>query len=229
MSSAALSAHKSVTIPATTGRAFALAAGESIDIVAMEGPQVGDMWAFARPDPGEFLSTEHTRSCLNKLAPAVGDAFYSNRRRAILTVVADTSPGTHDLLLSACDEMRYRLLGHEGPHRTCVDNLREALAEHGLSPPEIPSPVNLFENVSISADGRLEILPPEVQAGEAITLRAEMDVMLAVSACPMDIVPTNGSDLKPKALMVVGPRHAEVNDAPPSDVPPILTSNKEIR
>jgi hypothetical protein len=29
-----------------------------------------------------------------------------------------------------------------------------------------------------------------------------MDVVLVVSACPMDIVPTNGSDLRPKALAV---------------------------
>lgn len=218
MTSAACSAQNSVMIPATTGGAFVVAAGKTVDIVAVEGPQVADMWAFARSDPGEFLSTEHTRSCLDKLAPAVGDAFYSNRRRAILTVAADTSPGTHDLLLSACDEMRYRLLGHEGPHRSCVDNLREALAAHAFVPPEIPSPVNLFENVSISADGRLEIVPPEVRAGEAITLRAEMDVIVVVSACPMDIVPTNGSDLKPKALMVIGPWLAETNDGAAGDV-----------
>lgn len=193
---------REVTIPATTGRAFVMAAGAHFAIVAAEGPQVGDMWAFAKADPTEFLSTEHTRSCLDKLTPAVGEAFHSNRRRPILTVMADTSPGMHDLLLSACDIDRYRLLGHTGPHRTCVDNLREALAEHGLSPPEIPSPVNVFENVAIGDNGKLTILPPEVRPGEAITLRAEMDVIVVISACPMDIVPTNGSDLRPKSLVV---------------------------
>lgn len=160
------------------------------------------MWAFAQDDQAEFLSTEHTRSCLDRLTPRVGDAYYSNRRRPIFTVVADTSPGTHDLLLSACDDMRYRLLGHTGPHRTCVDNLREALAEFSITPHEIPSPVNVFEKVAIGADGALEIMPPEVRPGEAITLRAEMDVIIVVSACPMDIVPTNGSDLRPKALIM---------------------------
>lgn len=191
-----------VTIPACTGRAFAVEAGQAFDIVAAEGPQVADMWAFSRADLSEFLSTEHTRSCLDRLTPRIGDAYYSNRRRPILTVSADTSPGTHDLLLSACDEMRYRLLGHTGPHRTCVDNLREALSEFALTPPEIPSPVNIFENVAIDADGALEIVPPEVKPGDAITLRAEMDVIVAISACPMDIVPTNGADLRPKSIIV---------------------------
>jgi len=199
---------REVYIPARNGRAFALRAGDSFDIVAAEGPQVADFWAFAQPEAAEFLSTEHTRSCLDKLTPRVGDAYYSNRRRPILTVIGDTSPGTHDLLFSACDEMRYRLLGHEGPHRTCVDNMREALGEFSLSPPEIPCPVNVFENVAIGADGTLEIVPPEVKAGEGISLRAEMDVIAAISACPMDIVPTNGADLRPKALIIRQPARA---------------------
>ncbi len=198
-----------IRIPATTGKAMKVAVGTCLDIVAAEGPQVADMWAFAEADPCEFLSTEHTRSCLDRLTPRAGDAYYSNRRRPILTVVADTSPGTHDLLLSACDEMRYRLLGHTGPHRTCVDNMREALGEFSITPPEIPSPVNVFERVAIGPDGSLEIMPPEVRAGEGLTLRAEMDVIVVVSACPMDIVPTNGSDLRPKALIMR--RVAETN------------------
>ena len=190
-------------IPAGTGQAFDVQLGEAVDIIAVEGPQVADLWAFACPDMSEFLSTEHTRSCLDRLAPRVGAAFYTNRRRAMLTILSDSSPGMHDLLLSACDEARYRLLGHEGGHRTCVDNLQEALAAHGLTrPAEIPSPVNIFENVAILPDGALEIRPPQVRAGQALTLRAEMDLVLVVSACPMDIVPTNGSDLRPKPIAV---------------------------
>ena len=194
MPSDAANANDHAEIPAGHGRSFRLSAGETVSIVAAAGPQVADTWAFAAPELEEALSTEHTRSCLDKLTPAVGEAFYSDRRRAMLTVVDDTSPGTHDLLLSACDAGRYRQLGHHGPHRTCVDNLHEALADLGLRAPRTPSPVNVFENVSIGPGGRLEIVPPTVSAGEALTLRAEMDLVLAVSACPMDIAPTNGRD-----------------------------------
>lgn len=205
MSRPATTRPEDIIIPARTGRAIQVKAGAYFAIVAAEGPQVADLWAFAQPDASEFLSTEHTRSCLDRLTPRVGDSFYSNRRRPILTVVADTSPGTHDLLFSACDEARYRRLGHSGPHRTCVDNMREALREFSLAPPEIPCPVNIFENVAIGPDGTLAITPPEVRPGEAITLRAEMDVIAVVSACPMDIVPTNGADLRPKSLILRHP------------------------
>lgn len=189
-------------IAAGTGRAFVVPAGHLVAIAAPDGPQVADIWAFAMPDLDEFLSTEHTRSCLDGLAPSVGEAFYSNRRRAILTVVEDTSPGCHDLLLSACDVERYTLLGHQGYHANCADNLISALAEMGLTAPEFPSPVNVFENVSIDADGRLKIVPPLVRPGESLTLRAEIDLVLVVSACPMDIVLTNGLDRRPKPIDV---------------------------
>lgn len=202
MSDRGASGAKGARVPAGTGRAFRLAAGQLVELISPDGPQVADTWAFRLPDLSEFLSTEHTRSCLDRLTPRVGEAFYTNQRRPMLTIVRDTSPGCHDLLLSACDVGRYTLLGHEGYHANCVDNLKAALSGVGLAPPEVPSPVNVFEKVSIDSDGGLHIEPPPITAGEGITLRAEMDLVLVVSACPMDIVLTNGLDRCPKPIDV---------------------------
>ncbi len=189
-------------IAAGHGKAFRLGKNQRSRIGLPEGPQVADMFAFAVPDLDEFLSTQHTRSCAQRLTPVVGEAFYSNRRRPMLAFEGDSSPGTHDLLLSACDQARYTLLGHSAPHRNCVANMTEALAELGLKPPEIPSPVNLFEKVAIGFDGSLVIEPPLAARGDSVTLRALMDLVLVISACPMDIVPTNGADLRPKSIFV---------------------------
>src|SRR5690606_23317359 len=93
-------------------------------------------------------------------------------------------------------------LGHQGYHANCVDNLHAALSALGLEPPEIPSPVNLFEKVTIDDTEALHIEPPTAKAGDHITLRAEMDLVLVISACPMDIVPTNGADRRPKPVEV---------------------------
>jgi uncharacterized protein len=194
-----MAAH-SIVVTAGFGRAIRLSPGDHLRISLPDGPQVADMFAFVPPDLSEVLSTEHTRSCTERLAPRVGEAFYSNRRRPMLRIVEDTSPGIHDLLLSACDRERYALLGHVGPHRSCVENLREALQHLDLTPPEIPSPVNLFENVVIGRDGSLAIAPPLANRGDSILLAAMIDVVIVVSACPMDIVPTNGADRTPKAI-----------------------------
>lgn len=191
-----------VIIPGARAKAFYLKSGEQIRIVNLEGSQVVDAWAFCTTDPEEFMSNEHTRSCLQKLIPAVGDALYSNRRRPILSITEDTSAGIHDLLISACDTNRYRLLGCDDYHRNCADNLREAMAEHNLTPPEIPSPFNIFQNVSIGDNGELSIQPPLVAAGEGISLLAELDIVLVLSCCPMDIALTNGPDGRSKPVRV---------------------------
>ena len=194
--------NEPITIPGARAKAFRLMQGEQIRVVNLEGSQVVDAWAFCTPDLDEFMSNEHSRSCLEKLIPGVGDALYSNRRRPILSIVEDTSPGIHDLLLSACDIDRYRLLGVEGYHRNCADNLVEAMAELNLIPPEIPSPFNIFENVRITDSGDLSIEAPLVAAGESISLRAELDIVLALSCCPMDIAMTNGPDRRSKPALV---------------------------
>lgn len=192
--------NTSIIVDAGTGHAVHLAAGEAVRIGLPEGPQVADLFAFALPDLTEALSTAHTRSCLERLTPVVGDAFYSSQRRPMLTLVEDTSPGVHDLLLSACDQERYTRLGHPEPHANCADNVRLALADIGLEAPFVPDPVNLFENVALGEGGALAIRPPPAVRGDAVTLRAEMDQVLVVSACPMDLVPTNGADCRPKAI-----------------------------
>lgn len=179
-----------------------LTPGEHIRIINIEGSQVVDLWAFAEADPSEFLSTEHTRSCLQKLIPAVGDTLYSNRRRPILAVVEDTSPGIHDMLLSACDQQRYALLGHVGFHKNCVDNLTDAMKDAGCHLHEIPSPFNIFERVIIDEAGALKIEAPVVEAGQSITLRAEQSVLIVLSACPMDIALTNGPDKRSKPVQI---------------------------
>lgn len=202
-----MSGSSAITIPAGHGKAFTLDAGATATITLSHGPQVVDAWAFCLPDLAEFLSCEHTRSCLEKLTPRSGDTLYSNRRRPILTLVADTSPGIHDLLLSACDDERYALLGVKGPHRNCAANLSEALGLAGYSVASTPAPFNVFENVSVHGDGCLEILPPVARKGNHVSLRAERDLVLVLSACPMDIAATNGADrrVKPVSVTVAKP------------------------
>ena len=66
----------------------------------------------------------------------------------------------HDTLIAACDRYRYAFLGVEGHHDNCTDNLFAGLAELGLVPPEVPSPLNLFMNIPWTADGTLGFAAP---------------------------------------------------------------------
>ena len=140
----------------------------------------------------EFMSMEHTRATLTKLIPRPGDGLYTNRRRRILTMIEDTSRGDHDTLIAACDSERYILLGVKEYHDNCTDNLFAAMQALGLTPPECPSPLNLFMNIPWTAEGKLSFDPPTTRPGDSVTLRAELDCIVALSACPQVNNPCNG-------------------------------------
>ena len=181
-----------VTIPARRGMAARVAAGQRLRVINTHGSQVVDTWAFSARDATEWMSMEASRAWFLRLAAAVGDTFVTNQRRPILTLVEDTSGGAHDTLIAPCDAPRYRLLGVEGHHDNCRDNLHAALAALGITVPATPAPLNLFMNIPWTADGRLAWGEPVSTPGSYALFRAEMDLVVAFSACPQDILPING-------------------------------------
>ncbi|MED6310886.1 MAG: urea carboxylase-associated family protein [Pseudomonadota bacterium] len=186
-----------LTIPARKGVAAAVHAGHSVHVINTHGQQVVDTWAFNADDISEFMSMEHSRAAFRRANPRTGDTYVTNRRRPILHVAEDTSPGIHDTLIAACDPYRYEQLGHVGHHDNCTENLHAALSKLGREATETPSPLNLFMNIEIKADGDLEWLPPVSKPGDTIILRVEMDCVVVFSACPMDLLPINGVDNEP--------------------------------
>ena len=88
-----------VAIPARSGKAVSLRQGQAVKVINTHGEQVVDTWAFNSADRDEFMSMDATRATLVKLRAETGDSYYSNRRRPILTVIEDTSPGIHDTCL----------------------------------------------------------------------------------------------------------------------------------
>jgi uncharacterized protein YcgI (DUF1989 family) len=184
----------SLRVPARQGAAANVKAGQTIKIVNTSGKQVVDTWAFNAGDLDERLSMEHSRVSIRKLVPAVGDTLLTNYRRPILSFIEDTTRGDHDMLMAACDLRRYELLGAVGYHDNCTDNLRHALRAMGLACTMTPSPLNLFMNVPWTTDGTLTFERPSSEAGQYVSLRAEMDLIIVFSTCPQDMTPIN--DLK---------------------------------
>ena len=178
-------------VPARHGRAVHVKKGQSIKIINTHGLQVCDTWAFKADDLSEFMSMEHARAFIDKIIPQAGDPLVSNRRRAIMTLVEDTSPGVHDTLIAACDAYRYQNLGVVDYHDNCADNMRLALKAIGLRAREVPQPLNLWMNIPVGQDNGIQWLPPVSKAGDHVVLRAEMDCVVVMSACPQDIIPIN--------------------------------------
>lgn len=184
-------------VPARQGRAIQLQAGAVASVINTHGSQVVDLWALTGTGLDEYLSMAHTRVRLTRMVPSVGDTLVTNQRRPILTLVEDTSPGTHDTLMAACDIHRYSQLGHLGYHDNCHDNFNNALREQGHGPRAVPDPLNLFMNVAWDSEGRLAYRPPVSRPGDCVRLRAELDLVLVLSACPQDMIPVNGALQRP--------------------------------
>jgi len=183
-----------VTILAGHGKAARLAGGQKLKLINTHGTQVVDCWAFNAYDLAEYMSMESSRVWNLRLNPKLGDVFVTTQRRPILTLVEDTSPGIHDTFCAACDRYRYALLGVEGYHRNCQDNMFEGLAELGVTPPfPIPASWNIFMNIPVLEDRvSFDMRPTACAPGDYIVIRAEMDCYVAFSACPQDILPIHG-------------------------------------
>lgn len=192
--------------------------GQLVQIIDMQGKQVADFVAFNAADKNEYLSTAVTRGANNSVMLQKGHTLFSNRRNPMLEITDDTV-GRHDTLFAACDPTRYELLGAPG-HANCRTALSEALAEFGVDFDHIPDPVNWFMNVAIRQRGELEIREPLSERGDQVQLTALMDLVIAISACPQDLNPTNGSqptDILVRLYRDAPPKSADAEPAPETE------------
>ncbi len=193
-----------VVVPACEARTALVRAGQVLQIVDLEGQQVGDLMAYLSKDPGEYMSPGHTLSCLAKLMPGVGDEIFSNHRTPLMRIVRD-DVGTHDMIVPCCDPERYsRDYGIED-HPSCLASLQKALRQAGS---EFAARGEVAWNVFMNnrhEDGRIVTHKPEHGAAAAIDLEVLENLTVALSACPQDLTPCNAFNPTPMAIRIWEP------------------------
>lgn len=196
----ALAPVESVVIPAKGGWSGRLEAGQFIRVTDPCGKQAADFWAFNAADLDEHLSAMHTRVWVNRLCPVPGESFHTNHRRPILQLIADTC-GKHDLLTAACDEHRYRLYGVKGHHPSCAGNLHDTMEPHfGDRRFYVPQPFNLFMDIPVGPDNSVFNGPNPSKPGDYVVLKAWIDCIIAISACPQEF--NNAAGWYPTEILV---------------------------
>lgn len=183
-------------IPERSAAAFRLAAGDRLVVIDPKGEQVADLLAFNAADMEEVISSGRTLDYAGKIYLTTGDGLYSNRSNVLLEIVEDTV-GRHDFLLTPCSiDTFHHFYPDLPPHRGCFGNLAEALAPYGVAPDRIPVAFNCFMNVPVDGEtGTLRVLPPLSRAGDYITFRAAMDLVIGLTACSAP--DSNGGSFKP--------------------------------
>lgn len=191
---------KVYTIPAREGRAVRLKRGDTLEIINRHGQQVCDFFALVDGSPDEVLSVEHCRTSFDRIYVREGDMLVTNRRRSLLHLVKDTSPGVHDIVVACCDQPRYAQLGVKGYHDNCADNFRMSLMAIGATVPRVPCPFNIWMNIPVDPKGSFTWEPPVSKPGDYVWLEAQLDCIAIMSACPQDITPVNGQNTHPTNL-----------------------------
>ena len=178
-----------------SGVAFQLQHGQRLRVIDPQGVQVSDLLAFSAADVREVISNGRTFDYEETITLTTGNRLWSNRSNPMLEIVEDRV-GRHDFLLTPCSEATFRYFYPDQPvHRGCFGNLVEALEPYGVESDMIPCAFNLFMNVPIAPDGKLRVDAPVSRPGDYIRLRAEMNLIIGLTAC--SAYASNGGSFKP--------------------------------
>ncbi len=178
-------AHSKIRIPKQSGRAFTVSAGELVRVIDVEGEQAADFVAFTYQDRSLRFSTDQTRDVARTLYVTTGHGLHAGNGEELLTIVAD-DVGRHDMLNAwRRPELCLRVYGQEN-HPNCHDNLLAALAPHGVAGAQLPIPFNIFQQMVVHEDGRMEVRAPLSKPRDSIPLGAERDLLIAVPSCSDD-------------------------------------------
>jgi len=174
-----------IRIPAREAVAVDLRQGYRVSVIDLAGHQGADCLAVTQG--GAVSCTRTTRAMNRRLFPKIGQSIYADDDRAMLTLLEDTSPGPHGLLVPPCDPTMYRLRGAGCAHPSCHDNFHNALAQRGIRLGRTPPSICLFQNIDIDGAGSIAIGVNTSNPGDRITFRADREVIFVVSACPNDV------------------------------------------
>jgi uncharacterized protein len=191
-------------LPAGGDWSGVVSADHVLRIVDLEGRQAVDFLCYAAADPSERYNAADTMKYAGTVFLTTGHGLYSGLGRRLFTIVADTC-GRHDTIGGACssESNRFRY-GVEG-EANCRDNFLRALARFGLGRKDVVANVNWFMNVPVEADGRMAIVDGWSKPGDYVDLRAETDVLVAISNCPQIYNPCNGGRPTPIRLVTYEP------------------------
>ena len=189
--------REEIHIPRGTARAYAMTAGEYVQIIDAEGRQCSDFMAMnARElEAGRerYIDTAVTRTLAGGAYPLPGlyDKFFDQDMQPLLSVEQDTV-GRHDTFALACTARGYEERGFPG-HANCSDNITAVYAPYGIGARAAWPAINFFFNSWIApGDSRLRVDEAWSRPGDYVLMRALAPLVCVSTACPDDIDPING-------------------------------------
>ena len=187
-------------IPSNTGKAFPVKKGQVIRVI---GQSTADFVVFNLRNVKERFDQARTKVDQGKIYVTTGDLLVSKFNNAMMTIVKDTYEGTHDMEKGMCSTSFYKKWGDKifaiygstwkklgrkrgaAPKHGCWENLARALRPWKVHKEDVPSPLNIFQTMVINCkSGAMRYAMIRPKPGTHMDLRAEMDCLVGISACP---------------------------------------------
>lgn len=164
--------------------------GEVLRIAQTHGPASVALVCWNARDTSERLNLPDTVKVQWDTRVQKGRVLFSDMGRVLLSVTEDSSGGAHDVLLGGSTAVSNAARYPGVASRNTRDNLVLAAGKLGLSRRDLPMALTLFAPVRVmDDDGSFAWQPQLLNGGDYVELRAEMDLLVALSNCPHPLDP----------------------------------------
>jgi urea carboxylase-associated protein 2 len=194
------------SIPAGWYWTVRLRRGEALRIANPTGAASVSAMFWNAAEPSERFNAGDTVKLQWSARLGRGKLLFSDMGRVLAAIIEDTTGGRHDALTGGSSPSSNLRRYGDASLRNTRDNLRLAAAKLGLSVRDIPPCITFFAGVRTDAEGRF-VWHGAGTPGEFVDLRAELDLLVALSNCP--------HPLDPRAEYGTAPIEATLFRAPP--------------
>jgi urea carboxylase-associated protein 2 len=179
----------SESVPGGWYATYQLKAGERLRLASPTGNAAAALLAWNAADTSERINHADSIKIQWTAALGKGRLVFSDMGRVLLSIVED-STGAHDVLAGGLNRAATaRKFGDDPNLRNTRDNMVLAAGKLGLDARDIPPLVTFFAPVAVAADGALTWTDGVRKPGDFVELRAEMDLLVALSNCPHPLDP----------------------------------------
>jgi uncharacterized protein len=163
--------------------------GDALRLINVAGRSCVSVLVWNAYDRSERLNHADTIKVQWAANLQKGRVILSDMGRVLFSIVEDTS-GKHDAVVGGSSPESNRTRYGAGRLRNTRENFISAAAKLGLDRRDVHPCVSFFAPVSVGADGQFRWNDGVRQVGDFVDLRAEMDLLVAVSNCPHPMDPS---------------------------------------
>jgi urea carboxylase-associated protein 2 len=188
------------TIPGGWYWTKTLRRGEGLRLLNTSGTPGVALFAWNARDTSERYNSADTVKLQWTADLRRGRVLFSDMGRVLFSITEDTM-GAHDTIVGGSTPASNARKYGDAALRSTSENMILAAGKHGLGPRDLAPVISFFSPIVVNG-AEAAWRGGEIVAGDFVELRAELDVIVAVSNCPHPLAPDTVFDPGPVEAIV---------------------------